>query len=195
MKYLRKLNGVAMPCTVQVPVAANQIIVKGDLIVMALGLAKKAGGGPTGVLGIANGPITTGAEPALTEVVEVILLDAETVVELTNYTKGNVDDATAAMCFGAAFYDIRTDGTIDFNDTTGGFLIPIAPSVGGKTQCVICASAFWNKGVTAVVDASTLNLSLNDLSDVTITTPTAGQVLKVNSGADGWENAADAIAE
>lgn len=102
----------------------------------------EAGTAAAGIIGISLGAVTTAADG--TAELDVIALDNKSVIRVENYTASTVDDATTAMCWGIAKYDTQADGKIDFNDTTGGFLIPIAPSVGGFTDCVISGAKLWN---------------------------------------------------
>lgn len=102
----------------------------------------EAGAAAAGIIGISLGAVTTTADG--TAELDVIALDNKSVIRVENYTASTVDDATTAMCWGKAKYDTQSDGKIDFNDTTGGFLIPIAPSVGGFTDCVISGAKLWN---------------------------------------------------
>jgi hypothetical protein len=147
-KYLRSLWGTGGPTILQVVVGASQTIVKGDLIKIDAtnGKAILFTAASTGIIGIALEDITTGASPTDADVLNVIALDSRSVIRCVNYTAGTTDAATSAMCWGKAKYDVQTDGKIDFNDVTGGFLIPIAPSdtVAGTTDVVISAAALWN---------------------------------------------------
>lgn len=145
-KYVRSLWGTGGPTVMKVVVGASQTIKKGDLIMVDAtnGKAIAAGAAATGIIGLALADITTGSPVTDADTLDVIALDRTSVIRGTNYTGGAVDNATSAMCWGKAKYDVQAAGTIDFNDVTGGFLIPIAPSVGGTTDCVISAAALWN---------------------------------------------------
>lgn len=143
-KYIRSLWGTGGPTVMRVTVGASQSIVKGDLIMVdsSNGNCVEAGAAAAGIIGISLGAVTTAADG--TAELDVIALDNKSVIRVENYTASTVDDATTAMCWGKAKYDTQSDGKIDFNDTTGGFLIPIAPSVGGFTDCVISGAKLWN---------------------------------------------------
>lgn len=147
-KYLRSLWGTGGPTIMQIVVGASQDIVKGDLIIVDAtnGKAIKFGAAATGIIGIALHDIATTASPTDADTLDIIVLDSKSVIRCINYTAGTVDAATSAMCWGKAKYDVQTDGKIDFNDVTGGFLIPIAVSntTAGTTDCVISAAALWN---------------------------------------------------
>lgn len=144
VKYIRSLWGTGGPTVMRVTIGASQSIVKGDLIGVdgTNGNCIEVNAAADDIIGIALGAVTTAAGASAE--MDVIALDNKSVIRLKNYTGSTVDDATSAMCWGKALYDMRTDGTIDFNDTTGGYLIPIAPSVGGYTDCVISAAKLWN---------------------------------------------------
>lgn len=142
--YLRKLNSVAMPCALKVPVGASQTIVKGDLIKVdgTNGKAIKAGAASTLIIGIANADVTTGATP--TESLEVLLIDEFTVLKaaVAGTTKTSV---VVADCFGKAKFDIKdTSQEVNLDDTTGGFVIPITASSSGYVEAVISSAALWN---------------------------------------------------
>lgn len=142
--YVRSLWGTGGPTVMRVTAGASQSIVKGDLIMVDAtnGNAIEAGAAATGIIGIALHGVTTGA--GATAPLDVIALDRTSVIKVVNYTGGSVDAATTAMCWGFAAYDTQADGKIDFNDTTGGFLKPVAASVGSTTECVISAAKLWN---------------------------------------------------
>ena len=144
VKYIRSLWGTGGPTVMRVTIGASQNIVKGDLIGVdgTNGNCIEVNAAADDIIGIALGSVTTAADGSAE--MDVIALDNKSVIRLKNYTGGIVDDATSEMCWGKALYDMRTDGTIDFNDTIGGYLIPIAPSVDGYTDCVISAAKFWN---------------------------------------------------
>ena len=145
-KYVRSLWGTGGPTVMKVVVGASQTITKGNLIMVDAtnGKAIAAGAAATGIIGLALADITTGATVTDADTLDVIALNRDSVIRATNYTAGTVDNATSAMCWGKAKYDVQSDGKIDFNDTTGGFLIPIAPSANGTTDCVISGAALWN---------------------------------------------------
>lgn len=143
-QYVRSLWGTGGPTVMRVVVGNSQSIVKGDLIMVdgSNGNCIEAGAAADNIVGIALHAVTTGA--ATTADLDVIVLDEKSVIRVVNYTGGSVDAATSAMCWGKALYDTQSDGKIDFNDTTGGFLIPIAVSAATTTDCVISASKLWN---------------------------------------------------
>ena len=144
-QYIRSLWGTGGPTIMRVIVGASQTIVKGDLIKVdsSNGKAILAGAAASGIIGIATGAITTGESPTDADVLDVIAINENSVLRVANYTAGSVDAATSAMCWGKAKYDYN-GGLIDFNDTTGGYMIPVAPSSGGYTDVVISKAALWN---------------------------------------------------
>lgn len=145
-QYIRSLWGTGGPTILRVIVGNSQTIVKGDLIMVdaSNGKAVKAGAAATGIIGIATGPITTGVAAVDTDVLDVIAVDTNSVIRVGNYEGSTVDAATSAMCWGFAKYDLHSSGLIDFNDTTGGFMIPVAVSNGKFTDVVISGAKLWN---------------------------------------------------
>jgi hypothetical protein len=145
-RYLRSIWGTGAPTVMRVPVGYSQTIVKGDLIMVdaSNGYAIQAGAAATGIIGIATGSVTTTASEY--GELDVIAIGPDSVIRGYNYEAGSVDAADASMILGFALYDIRSDGKIDFNDTTGGFIKPIAVSdtVNSTTDFVISAAKLWN---------------------------------------------------
>lgn len=145
VKYLRSLDGTGFPCLTQIPVAASQTIVKGDLLVISSGKVAKAGAAATGIIGIANGPITTGDSPTDVEAVEVVLINRNSVLEFSFLVSGTKKSFTSADCFGTAF-DMSAAQAIDPDDTTGGVFRPIkaATQASAVVQGCISAAKLWN---------------------------------------------------
>ena len=144
VRYIRSLWGTGGPTVMRVTIGASQSIAKGDLIGVdgTSGNCIEVNAAADNIIGIALGAATTAVDGSAE--MDVIALDSRSVIRLKNYTGSTVDDATSAMCWGKDLYDMRTDGTLDFNDTTSGYLIPVAPSVDGYTDCVISAAKLWN---------------------------------------------------
>lgn len=144
-QYLRSLWGTGGPTVLKVVVGASQTILKGDLIIVdaSNGKAIVGGAAATGIIGIAMSDLTTGATVTDDDTLDVIAIDRNSVLRVKNYVGGTTDAATSAMCYGFAAYDYK-DGEIDFNDVTGGFMKPIAPSANGYTDVVISAAKLWN---------------------------------------------------
>lgn len=143
-QYVRSLWGTGGPNVLRVMVGDNQTIVKGDLIIVDSSNGKAIVGGAAagGIIGIATGAITT-VTSTDTDVLDVLVATPESVFRIANYVGSTVDAATSAMCWGVAKYDYKA-GEIDFNDVTGGFMIPVAVSNGGYTDVVFSAAKLWN---------------------------------------------------
>ncbi len=145
-QYLRHLMH-AQPTVVEAVVADSQAILVGDLVCIAAGLVTKASASVhTLLFGIALDALTTTTHAA-TSKIKVLLLDEFSVIRL-KYT-GTASNLVEANVWTTA-YDLTgttTAVTLNLDDTTGGFLIPVTlldAAVDDYIDVIPKASIMWN---------------------------------------------------
>jgi hypothetical protein len=136
-RRLRSLNG-GQETLIKCLVADNQTIVYGDLLVISAGKVAKAAPAATAIIGIAKGDITTTTATA-DDLLMVSIVDVFSVFEVKT-TGGDLADAGMYT----TRYDIDASQVLKVDDTTDGFLIPIAfDNTANTAKVIFDGSKLW----------------------------------------------------